>query len=256
MEKSLSYWRRVYLLHSRTRSFQKHLHVAKGIISDFIGRQIKSYVAVSGGKDSIAMAHLIWSIEPGIKFMSVLDESDIPGLHDYMTKIVQRYKFDVDVISPKNLWEAFAKYDFTEDVHSPRSEYAQRYFFDHIKRYVADNGYDGIFLGLRAQESKGRRMNFLQRGSIYFNESWQQWICQPLAAWSAMDVFAYLFSNNVPIFDMYFKTKFKLSPENIRLDCILPSHFSRDGQSAWLKYYYPETFSRLAAILPKLRSRA
>ncbi len=243
------------MLHSQLPIFQKRLIEAKNIVAEFLARNIKSYASISGGKDSVAMAHLIWTIEPQMKFMSLLDDSDFPGLHEYVNGIRQRYNLDLDIVIPgEKLWEIFGKYDFTDDVHSPHSQYAKKYFFELIKKYKTENGYEGVFLGLRAQESRNRCRNFIRRGEIYFNRSWHQWICQPLARWEARDVLAYLFKNEISIFDIYFKTKFCKSPENIRMDCILPSMFCREGKASWLRYYYPDVHTRLVAVLPKLRS--
>jgi 3'-phosphoadenosine 5'-phosphosulfate sulfotransferase (PAPS reductase)/FAD synthetase len=97
-------------------------------------------------------------------------------------------------------------------------------------------------------------MNLVTNRHIYYNKDWKQVVCQPLADWSAKDIFAYLFSNEVPILDVYFKTKFIGSPEKIRKSWILPSHQTSQGQAVWLKYYYPEIFRLLCMVNPKLRS--
>lgn len=252
---SRSYWEKIYLQRARHATYSKRVASSLDIIKKFFDKGLQSYVSWSGGKDSTAMAHLITRIAPEIKIVSLLDESDLPGLHEYISRVREAHGFNLEIIRPQqNLWGIFGDYDFTEDVHTPQSEYAKKYFFDVFKDYALTHGYNGIFIGLRKDESRNRLMNYARRGDIYFKAAESQWVCQPLVRWSAQDVFCYLFQNGVEIFDAYFKTKFHGAPDKIRIDCVLPSEFSSKGQAVWLKHYYPEIFNRLAEKLPKLRA--
>jgi hypothetical protein len=63
-----------------------------------------------------------------------------------------------------------------------------------------------------------------------------------------------LFSEDLPILNVYFQTKFVDSPEDIRKSWILPSAQASSGQALWLKYYYPEIFQKLCLKNPQLKS--
>lgn len=253
-EKPLSYWRNIYLMRAQNPQFKKRVEKSISIIKEFLGMGKKVYCSISGGKDSTAMAHLVWKLAPGMKFVSEKDDMDFPGEREYLESLAREYQWNMDILTPSvKLWDIVMGYDVTEDIHSKGTSFSDEYFYDLLREYQTKNKMEGVFLGLRAQESKGRLWNFKKRGEIYWNESWQTWICQPLALWSAVDVFAYLFSNNIPIMDVYFKTRFIGSPERIRKSWILPSAQSSQGQALWLKYYFPEIFDRLAILQPKLR---
>jgi 3'-phosphoadenosine 5'-phosphosulfate sulfotransferase (PAPS reductase)/FAD synthetase len=257
--KDFEYWRKVYLLHSRTNSFRDKVARARIMIERFLSiRQLephKVYTTFSTGKDSTAMTHLVCNVFHGLKVVSEKDDMDFPEEIGYLHDMEKRFGWSIDILTPPvNLWNVVGKYDFTEDIHSKGTTFSDKYFYGLLREYQSKNRIEGVFLGLRVQESKGRLWNFKRRGEIYFNKSWQQWVCQPLVTWSAKDVFGYLISNEIPILDIYTKTRFVSSPEEIRKSWVLPSAQSSRGQAVWLKYYYPEIFARLCAIKPKLRS--
>lgn len=254
MEHSKEYWREYYSTHASLNSYKKRVDKAMEVICDFLETGIKSYCSISGGKDSTAMMHLVWRVEPQTVFVSEKDDLDFPEEKEYMELLKNQYRLNLTILNPKvNLWEVLQNHDFTEDIHSAETAFSKEHFYGLLKDFKEANGYEGVFLGLRAKESKGRLHNYIKNGFIYHNKSWNQFVCQPLAQWTDTDVMAYLFSNNIPILDVYFKTKFVNYPHEIRKSWALPSHQSSKGQALWLKYYYPEIFQRLSIINPKMR---
>ena len=111
----------------------------------------------------------------------------------------------------------------------------------------------GVFMGLRIEESKSRKINLLKNlgyASQYQTETNRyyksSWYCNPVAEWSGTDVFAFLLSRNIPIIDIY-KRYFmweKEDPRAIRFHNITPRNFA-DTMIAWLKYHYPEEYYRM-----------
>ena len=158
----------------------------------------------------------------------------------------------LDIIEPDNILDILTKSDFTEDVHSQGTEFSEKSFYGLIRQYQKDNNYKGTFLGLRSEESNDRRWNRKVKGEIYYNNKWKQMVCQPIVDWSAKDVFAYLFSNDLPILSIYFQTKFHESPEQIRKSWVIPSGESQRGKAQWLRWYYPDIFQKLREINPKM----
>jgi len=49
-------------------------------------------------------------------------------------------------------------------------------------------GFKGSFTGVRAAESRARKLAFLQRGALYNSKRNRQWICNPIVHWSHDDV--------------------------------------------------------------------
>jgi len=196
---------------------------------------------------------LAWSIDPSVQIVSEKDDMDFPNEIVFMENLRERYNLNLDIITPSvSLWSEVKNFDITEDLHSKGTDFSDTYFYDLLKEYQAKNNIKGVMLGLRAEESNGRSWNAKKNGVIYYNRSWKHIVCQPLAWWSTADVFAYLFSNDIPILDVYFKNEYA-EPEQIRKSWILPSARANKGQAVWLKHYYPELFYRLAAIQPSIR---
>lgn len=254
-EHGIDYWRELYQTHANTTAFKKRVEKTKVIIDDYISLGVKCYGSISGGKDSTVLMHLVNVVSPYTPFVSEKDDMDFPGELEYMHLLQEKYNLTLDILTPPvMLWDVIMKHDFTEDIHSKGANFSDEYFYGLLRNHQQENNYKGVFLGLRATESKGRLWNVKTNSYIYYNQDWKQLVCQPLAEWSAKDVFAYLFSNDIPILDVYFKTNFVKSPEEIRKSWILPSAQTSQGAALWLKYYYPDIFRKLCIINPKLRS--
>jgi len=254
-ERPLEYWRELYLLHANTKAFKKKVQTAKERIAEFLEIGAKNpRVMWSCGKDSTAMMHLI-NEDFDVAAISEKDDMDFPDELQYLHTLVDKYNWSVEVVSPDvKLWDIIHQFDFTDDIHSNNTKFSADFFYSLLKKEKEKQGCKAVFLGLRAQESKGRRINAVTQRHIYYNLSWKELICQPIWDWSGKDVFAYLFDREVPIMDVYFKTKFVDSPEDIRKSWILPSAKTSRGQAMWLKYYYPDLFNKLASINPKMKA--
>lgn len=251
MERPIEYWRDVYLLHAKSRSFQKKVDEALSVIEKHVTPN--SLVSWSGGKDSTVLTHLVNTVHP-TRCASQIDDTDFPNLENYVLSTAENQGWNVDIITPPySVFEILKTVDFTE-CNLVKGNPASDVFYMVMNRYVKECGVDVQFWGLRNEESKGRFYNHQKMGSFYFNQTTGTNICTPLSIWTAKDVFAYLFSRGIPIFEVYFKTKFVGSPEGIRLDWFVPFEANRNGQGyAWLKYYYPELYVKLASVNPKIR---
>ncbi len=242
-----------YNLHSKLLSYKANIDLAKSVIDRFLDKDLKFTVNISGGKDSTVLMHLCNLLSPGIKMVSEKDDLDYPNEKEYLLELKSRYNLNLDIITPDvNLLDVLKDHDFLSDIHSRGKDFSDKYFYNLLSKYQTENKVTGIFIGLRAEESKKRKKNFQVKGHIYQKKD-EMFVCQPIAHLTVKDIFAYLFSNDIPIFDIYFKTNFVGSPENIRKSWILPSFASSKGQALWLKYYYPEQFNILSKINPEIR---
>lgn len=244
----------LYMENSKLPSFTRKLEESKAIIHKAFEEVKDWYVAWSGGKDSTVLAHLVNSICPGIEIWSEKDDCDFPNELDYVKLVAKRYNFNLKLVMPGvSLWEEIKSLDIDicEALDRRGTLFCDKYFFSMVEKQEALH--DGVFLGLRRQESRARQLNFASRGVMYRRKN-GKWTCNPLTLWSATDIFSYLVTNDIPILDIYFKTKFLGSPDNIRKSWMLPSDHSRKGFCCWLKYYYPEFFRRLAIVHPRVKS--
>lgn len=116
---------------------------------------------------------------------------------------------------------------------------------------------DGIFLGLRQEESRGRRMNRVTRGTLYRKAS-GQYVATPIVDWSGLDVMAYMASRDIEPLSVYRCVAFMHADEpwRVRKSWWIPGASTRFGGIAWLRRYYPSLFARLCELLPDARHHA
>jgi 3'-phosphoadenosine 5'-phosphosulfate sulfotransferase (PAPS reductase)/FAD synthetase len=236
-----------YKIYARSNTYKKRLERAKEVVEQALDLKIKWYIACSAGKDSVALAHLVNSFAK-IPLWSEKDNWDYPEEIPYLEELQKKYGWQIDIdyqeLSLKNQ-------DICEDLHSRGTDFSDKFFYSLIEKQ--EKKFDGVFLGLRCEESIGRKKNYMKRGHIYQRKN-TKFTCIPLATWKGEDIFAYFVSNEIPILPVYTKTMFVKSPTEIRKSWYLPSSRASSGHCVWLKYYYPDLFQKLVEIFPEVRN--
>lgn len=242
---------RKYRIYARLSIFKKRLKRAKKVIDEAMSCCDSWYIACSGGKDSVALAHLVNEQYPYVPVWSEKDDCDFPGEEEYITHLADKYNWDLTIERPPvSLWEEAKKISLCSDIHSRDSIFSSKWFYKMVD--AQEKKYKGVFIGLRKEESRARLMNYACRGHLYQKKN-GKYVCNPLSTWTADDTFAYLICNDIPIFEIYSKTLFHDGdPGRIRKAWFLPGQAARKGQAAWLKYYYPEIFNKLVEIDPQV----
>ena len=72
-----------------------------------------------------------------------------------------------------------------------------------IAEFQARQSWSGLFLGLRAEESRVRRMVLRRKGHLYATAARPFLTCCPLCDWSARDVWAAILARGLPYLDRY-----------------------------------------------------
>jgi 3'-phosphoadenosine 5'-phosphosulfate sulfotransferase (PAPS reductase)/FAD synthetase len=120
-----------------------------------------------------------------------------------------------------------------------------------MEGWARDNGHGGYFLGLRADESLGRRAA-MRVGSPVAQVRGLWRIC-PLAWMRHDEVWAILDHYKVPYNPLYDHGGV-LPRDQIRNTGWLTTEGADRGRLVWLRRYYPDLFNRLAAEFPEVRS--
>jgi 3'-phosphoadenosine 5'-phosphosulfate sulfotransferase (PAPS reductase)/FAD synthetase len=242
-------------LHSRSREFSGRVAEAKRQVEKMAAQCPTAYVAWSAGKDSTALVHLV-CVGCGVKAraMSVKDDLDFPGEEAYLTEHAKAFGVELDILRPPFSLQDWLAANAVEkgntaDMHSRSSSFADAAFYSLISEYSTKHGVPGVYLGLRVAESYGRKRNMQTRGHIYQKASGEV-VCQPLANWTGLDVYAYLFKHGIEPFALYKCVRLHESPERVRKSWWLPGSASRQGGMEWLRCYYPSLFLRLCQIMP------
>ena len=168
----------------KTTIYKKRIASANKIILDGLNVCKQPFVSCSFGKDSAVMLHLVQNHVRNI---------EARFLRWPETNIINNYE---DVIAQ---WDALganikildmARDRLNENVADRWSSLAK----------ISDS--DGSFVGLRADESKGRRITLRANGVVYKSKSGFYRIC-PLAYWKSEDVAAYAYQHDLPMLNTY-----------------------------------------------------
>lgn len=241
--------RELYLLHSQLRGFQRLVESTEGCIEVMLARCQRPYVAWSTGKDSTAMLHLVRQQLPDIPVVyfdaecafpeseALLDAMEEGGLH------LIRYPV-----------EAFLETLIRAGIDNPAidAETLRTTTHEPIARLVSEYGFDGCFVGTRAEEAYGRKMLYRHRGDIFWSKKYGYWQCIPMARWKFRDIWAYLVSRDVPYNALY--DEMSMMPEEDRRMSYWAGETKKTwGRWVWLQMLHPELFAQFAERIPDVR---
>jgi 3'-phosphoadenosine 5'-phosphosulfate sulfotransferase (PAPS reductase)/FAD synthetase len=232
-------------LRAKTPEYRRHVGYAEAAVhaAQSAATMVLSW---STGKDSTAMTHLVRSIYPAVPIMIQFDDCDWPAKRPYAERVAAAQKWDVHEVVPTfSVWDRMKAGKIGEDNFCAQSHSLTRdSFLKPLAEMQHALGCDGVYMGLRAEESKARNAHLSLRGEVYRLVS-GEWRCCPLARWTSEDVFAYLVANGVEINPCYFNNRF-LPPDEIRVSWAIPTPSSlAHGDMEHFRHYYPAQFRRM-----------
>jgi 3'-phosphoadenosine 5'-phosphosulfate sulfotransferase (PAPS reductase)/FAD synthetase len=213
----------------------------------------KPYVAVSGGKDSIAMLGIVDDVAKEIgkdyEVWAHLSDASFPGTEETIREACQ-------IIDREPIidWSPVSAFDVVQK--GSNQQFGKKgYFFDAIKSYVEANERDLVFIGVRAQESKRRTKAVRIHGQIFKTSVPSPiTVCYPLAYFEIEDVAAAIIEYGLPFHPIYYKKDLEGNPLNIRLGYVTAKDLLHRGTAVFLKLNYPELYNKLAQKWPEVRN--
>ena len=208
-------WYETFKLWSETEEYKGKIEESKKVITKAFTYYKNPYIAYSGGKDSIVMLHLVLQQKPNIDIWH-FDHGKALMPREIEREIIHNAR----LLGAKNL---IIKTSKQLDKESARWDYKIWYnsFFGILNSVTKERGWDGVFLGLRQEESIKRKI----RAKEFFNGS----ECYPLANWTWKDVWAYIVSNNLPYPSIYDRYAEVLGYDKVRLVTFFDMEFERLG---------------------------
>jgi 3'-phosphoadenosine 5'-phosphosulfate sulfotransferase (PAPS reductase)/FAD synthetase len=248
------------LRHAATGDHRERVRQAQNHIRAMMGQCPDAYLTWSAGKDSTALVHLVLVVaqeqgHPYPRILAIKDDCDYPGEEAYLRHWAKAWGVEdrLDIRRPAESlqqWLALGgdMRDPSDELHARGTPFSDQNFYNIIAAYDQERGCPGVYLGLRAMESKHRKLNLATRGEIYTKRT-SQTVCQPIARWSGLDLFAYLFSRGIHPLHVY-RCCGGGDPSMVRKSWWLPGRHAARGAGVALRRHYPSLFARLCEIMP------
>lgn len=239
-----------YEEHARLRVFQRRIDEARATLASIRGKRL--VVSTSWGKDSCVVLHLALC-ELGVPLTSLHLRSpyELPGGEHIESWFRSLGVATVDTPTKLDLagylaWlqEAGLGYQRMSINRGKAKKIGE------LTRWYAEHGIKARVSGVRAEESKARRINFRTRGLTYELTSGVV-SCNPLAWWTPVDVWAYIASRALPYHRLYDCETHGMTRESLRNAGWLT--IREPERAAWLRRHFPEQWRTLAAAFPSVR---
>ena len=156
----------------------------KGFIRWALAQVKNPYLACSFGKDSSVMLHLVLQEKPDIPviFVSRIE-----------TNLIDNYEEIISNWGNINLHQVNFNADTLQFINKSVIKTAME---------TVKYNYDSYFIGLRAEESNGRRITLKKDGVFYKMRDGLNRIA-PVAFWTTKNIAAYCVENDLPTLDKY-----------------------------------------------------
>lgn len=210
----------------------------------------RMYVSWSGGKDSTVMLHLVRQVAPEIDVLYMRSGFALPDTTVLVERLTEEWKLRLHVLdAPVDYLELCETFGLPH----MRSTLVQKQVVQVLKKdratvWAVEMGFDGLFWGLRAEESKGRAAlcRSCPRGK---RDGHGVLRVSPVGAWTAEDVWAYTFAEQVPCSALYDRENCGFTRETLRNTGWLSTDGETRGQIEWLRRNYPEQFQKVRDLL-------
>ncbi len=228
--------------------YKRKLRMALATIQRALSLGAAGYIAVSGGKDSTVVLHLVRSLAPDMPAVYSNDEWNLPETDAYIARI-------------PNLAQIAGKVQhsdwFTSWANGPINLPPGTIWVDAphnngLQTYAAAQGWNLVYLGLRQEESSKRRVHLRTNGPLFLAQSDHTWHCNPIHNWAWQDVWAYIVSNNLDYNRAYDRLEaIGVPPEHQRIGPLAVQRVLQYGQIAILKRGWPDLYARFSARYPQ-----
>lgn len=233
-------------------------------IGAWLGRHPGSWVAVSGGKDSAVVAHLARRVDPEVPMVFYDSGAEFPQTLAWMDRIEAQWGGLVRVPAVPDAVSLFEAEGFLTMRHTGGKVRADRSLHEVLIEEPEAKargllGVDWNMLGLRAEESPGRRIG-LTRGlgvTVRHNAAGQfvSGSLSPIWRWRADQVHSYLTAYRVPVSPLYRDlARLGVGEEDSRVSLMLDGNCLRRGRWALTYRLAPDEARRIEERLPLLRT--
>jgi len=235
-------------LHARKKIYHYRVAQAQRLVKDTLAKSDNPYIAFSTGKDSLVMAYLVWEQAPDAPAVYFDADCSYPESRELLQQIAQEH--------PLTIWPTEPLLDTFERLGGPTAqgiEYQtmKSTVYEPIERLLNEFHFDCSFVGLRAEESWGRKQLQRYRGGLFWHKQWSLWECCPVISWGYNDIWAYVVSNKLEYCKVYDRL-WDAPEEDQRLSYWAGETKHRYGRWAWLRQLYPGLYNEFVDRFPEI----
>lgn len=243
-------------INSKLSTYQNKKRKAIEICIEMLKTHDKPYVALSGGKDSVAMAFIVAEAsnltQKDFVIWSHISDASFPGTLETCQEVSKRLGKTLDIYKSEQ-----SAFDTLTD-NKKQAFGKTGVFFNSIREYAKTK--DLAFVGVRAYESKRRMTAAKYHGSSFYSKSMGDIdVCNPLQWFTIYDIASVLYEYKAPIHPIYYKKAVDIGknangePIFIRLSYITSKDLWDKGTLNFVKINYPEIYAKLISICPDIK---
>lgn len=235
------------LLYANLPLFKRRIKQAKGFLALALEKCENPGVSISGGKDSTCLLDMVMEQRPDAKIYFFDSGAEFPETYEMMEKFEKRYEKDVNIIDPPySMLELIA---IAEEHGSTKNMFKEQLIEEPSKFAAKEDNIDMFFVGLRKEESRGRRMGLSQMKESYrYDKRLKYSLAYPIMNLKADDVFAYIASRNLPLHP-YYDDEMDMTDRNMkRVGSWAGDTSIASGRWYWLKMTHPDIYIKLKEI--------
>lgn len=209
-------------------------------------------VSFSGGKDSTVLLDLVRRVDPDAPVAWFDSGCELEATRDLVAH------YGAETVLPRMSFPEMARYagwwGYEDPVDAGCPFAVKSVVIDEpSEAFVVRQRLRVIAIGLRAEESRGRKVNAAQRGDLYQTAD-RTWHLCPINGWKVDDVWAYIAARGLRYHPAYDRmTEMGIPREGQRLGALLGAKGESSGSFAMLRKIEPETWRRLTRDFPHLR---
>ncbi len=234
-----------FLAHAALPACARRVARAETRVAEWLACVRNPYIAVSSGKDSTVILDLVRRQRPETPALYIDADCSFPETIAWLDATPNLIRFPAD----EPFLDTLARHGLEGGADLDRAT-MQSTVWGPIRRLVAEYAFDGVCYGLRAEESRQRRLHAHTRGALFQYKRDGLWACQPIWDWRYDDVWAYIVQRNLPYCGVYDRM-WDMPEEDQRLSYWAGETKRRWGRYAWLRRNYPALFNQLAARIPE-----
>jgi len=211
------------------------------------------YISVSGGKDSLVVAELAVLVKPDIPLVWV-NQGELAEWEDSI-ELLQYWRSAlgrnlIELCPPRSLWKLYEDYGLPlEETMNNKIDKAinQKLLYDPLDEWGELNRVEGYAMGIRAEESSGRKKRMKSYNTLHFNKGNQLWSCCPIGWWKVENVWQFIDRHRVLYPAFYDRDR-----KTVRNGCPIGTTGINRGRLADLRANHFEYWSKLIAKYPYL----